>query len=220
MRQLSRVVVATAMLSIALLGGCQVIGVAVENYRKDATRTIPAECVALQAKSFAAIVTADRAIQGDFPMLTEVLTAKVTERLSNPANLPAASGFVPARDVLRYIYENPSWGLRTKSDVARSLGGVDLIIVLELLEYRLHDPGNPYVWDAMASATMSVYDPTSPTPEIAVFEKPITVRFPDKRGMGPEDMNASLVSQALTLRLIDRATWLFYEHEEPYYPTY
>lgn len=218
MKRTTRAVLWSVML--AALSGCQVVGVAVENYRKDATKTIRAESLALEGKSFAAIVSADRGIQGDYPMLMEIVTAKVIERLSNPANVPPAAGFVPARDVLKYVYETPSWSLKTKSEVATALGGVERVLVVELLEYRLHDPGNPYVWDGMASATVSVYDPSSPTSEIAVFEKTVSVKFPDKKGMGLEDMNASLVSQALTLRLVDRATWLFYSHEEPYYPTY
>ncbi len=208
------------ILAVAALSGCQVVGVAVEHYRADAKKTIQAESVALEGKSFAAIVAADRGIQGDYPMLMEVVTAKVIERLANPANVPAAGGFVHPRDVLKYVYETPSWSLKVKSEVASALGGVDRVLVVELLEYRLHDPGNPYVWDGLASATVSVYDPSSPTSEIAVFEKTVTVRFPDKRGTGPEDMDISLVNQALTLRLVDRATWLFYSHEEPYYPTY
>lgn len=205
---------------LGALSGCQVVGVAVEHYRRDATKTVAAESLALEGKSFAVIVTADRSIQGDFPNLPDMLAVRITERLANPANLPPAAGFVPPADVLRYIYDNPSWYLKDKKNLADALGGVDRLVILELLEYRLHDPGNAYVWNAVAAGTVSVYDPSSFTPEIAVMEKLVTVKFPDKIGLGPDDMDATLVNAALSLRMVDRTSWLFYDHQEPYYPTY
>jgi len=91
---------------------------------------------------------------------------------------------------------------------------------VELLEYRLHDPGNAYVWDGRASATVSVFDPTSTSPDLALVEKTVTVKFPDSQGQGMDEMNVRLVNSALAQRLIDRATWLFLNHEEPNEITY
>ena len=57
-------------------------------------------------------------------------------------------------------------------------------------------------------------------PDEFAYEQDITMRFPDGSGFGPGDMDRSLVSSVLVSRFVDRATWLFYEHEEPYYPEY
>lgn len=202
------------------VGGCQIIGVAVENYRKDATKLVTAESAVLEGKSFAAIVTADRSIQGDYPGVVDDLTAILTARLASPENNPRAAGFVPARDVLAYIYRNPAWAYKSKPDLAQALGGVERLVILEIMEYRMYDPGNPYLWDGMASGTISVYDPSSPTPELAIFERTISIRYPDESGKGPSDTPAALVYSQLGGRLIDRASWPFYDHQEPYYPKY
>jgi hypothetical protein len=210
-------------LCLALLGamsGCQLVGVVAENYRRTQTRTVNAESLALEAKTFAVVVSADRGIHAQFPLLAESLAAKITERLANPANTPRAAGYVPTPDVVRYISDNPTWALKEKSELARALGGVDRLLIVELLEYRLHAPGNPYIWDGVGSASVAVYDPTSPNPEMPVFERTITVRFPDQQGRGPEEMPPTLVNSALMLRIVDRVSWLFYTHEEPYDPTY
>lgn len=211
-----------ALVAGALLGagGCSIVGAVAENYRKDATRKVEAETDVLSGKTFALLVSAPRSVQGDFPALVETLAARCTERLSNPANVPAAGGFVPPADVLRYMYSTPAWTLRSKTELGKALGDVDRLVLIEVSEYRLHAPGNPYVWDGVASALVSVYDPRSRTPEIALFERTVLVKFPDKQGDGPEQMAAALVNSALLARLVDRATWLFYDHQEPYYPTY
>lgn len=211
-----------ALVAGALLagGGCAIVGAVAENYRKDATRKVDAETDVLAGKSFALLVSAPRSVQGDFPTLVETLTARCTERLSNPANVPAAGGFVPPVDVLRFMYNTPAWSLRSKTELGKALGDVDRLVMVEVSEFRLHAPGNPYVWDGVASALVSVYDPRSRTPEIALFERTVLVKFPDKQGDGPEQMAAALVNSALLARLVDRATWLFYDHQEPYYPTY
>ncbi|CAG0951069.1 hypothetical protein PHYC_00205 [Phycisphaerales bacterium] len=210
----------TACAVSLLVGGCQLVGVAVENYRKDATKTVDAESTVLEGKSFAAIVVADRGIQGDFPAMVDDLTATLTARLSSSGNNPRAGGFIPANDVLAYIYSSPAWTYKSKAELAEALGGVDRIVILEIMEYRLHDPGNPYVWDGMASGVISVYDPSSPTPELAIFERTISIRYPDETGKGPNDTPAALVYSQLGGRLIDRASWPFYDHKEPYYPKY
>lgn len=215
-----RLRIAIFCLALTTLCGCQLVGVIAENYRQTQTKTVRAESLALDGKSFAVIVTADRGIHAQFPLLAESLGAKITERLANPANSPRAAGYIPTPDVVRYVSDNPTWAMKDKADLAKALGGVERLIIVEILEYRLHAPGNPYVWDGVGSAAVSVYDPASASPEMPIFERTITVRFPDQQGLGPEEMPATLVNSALMLRVVDRASWLFYSHEEPYYPKY
>ncbi|MDX2132568.1 MAG: hypothetical protein SFY69_11010 [Planctomycetota bacterium] len=202
------------------LGGCSLVGAVAENYRKDATKTVEAESDVLAGRSFAVFVSAPRSVQGDFPLLVETLATRAVDRLSAGTNVPPAGGYVPAASVLRYQYNTPAWALAPKAELAEAMGGVDRLVLIEVTEYRLHAPGDAYTWDAVAAALVSVYDPRSGTPEIAIFERTVQVKFPDKRGDGPEQIRREVVQSALLSRLIDRATWPFYAHEEPYYPTY
>ncbi len=202
------------------LAGCEAIGFMAESYKRGSTREVKGEYRGLEGKSFAVVVTADRMIEADHPGIIDRLTAKITERLSTPTNVPTPSGFVPPTQVLRYLYDNPSWPARPLSELGQGLGNVQRLVYVELNEYRLHDPGNPYEWDGVASATMSVLELDGATPDDFAFEKPITVKFPGKKGVDSSQLSSGAVTSALSLRLVDRLTWLFYDHREPYYPEY
>lgn len=207
-------------LCLGALAGCQLVGGAIENYKKDSTHEVKAEYRGLEGRSFAVVVAADRSIQSDHPSLVDYMTAKVTERLSSGTITPVAGGYVPAADVLRYLYDNPAWTTRPMAEVARGLGGVDRIVFIELTEYQLREPGNTYEWDGVASGTLAVLELDSPTPEQFAFQKSLSVRFPDGKGYGPDQLSASTVMTELARRFVDRATWPLYDHPEPYYPTY
>jgi hypothetical protein len=208
------------MLCLFGLAGCQVVGGAIENYKRDSTHEVKAEYRGLEGKTFAVVVVADRAIQSDHPTLVDHLTQKITERLSAGTITPFARGYVPAADVLRYVYDNPAWTTRPMTEVARGLGGVERIVYVELAEYQLREPGNSYEWDGLASGTVSVLEMDGPTPDQYAFQKAVAVRFPDGKGYGPDQMSASTVMTELARRFVDRATWAMYDHQEPYYPDY
>jgi hypothetical protein len=208
-----------ACVSMAAVG-CTAIGFMAESYRKDSTRDVKAEYTGLEGKSFAVVVTADRLIEADHPGLTDRLTTKISERLSEATHVPRTEGFVPAKQVLRYLYDNPGWVARPLSELSKGLGGVERVVYVQITEYRLHDPGNAYEWDGVASATVSVVESDGADPDGFAIEKSVVVKFPSTKGLNPDQMAASAVTSALSLRLIDRVSWLFYDHQEPYYPEY
>lgn len=213
--------VAAICMGATLLGsGCTAVGFMAESYRKDSTHEVKAEYTGLEGKSFAVVVTADRLIEADHPGLTDRLTAKMTERLSASGNVPRAKGYIPSSQVLRYMYDNPGWIARPLSELSKGLGGVDRLVFVQVTEYRLNDPGNAYEWDGVASANVSIIESDGTDPDGFAFERTQVVKFPGTKGVSPDQMTASAVTSALSLRLIDRVTWLFYNHQEPYYPEY
>jgi hypothetical protein len=202
------------------ISGCEAIGFMAESYKRGSTHEIKAEYTGMEGKSFAVVVTADRIIEADHPGIVDRLCTKITERLSNSGNVPRAGGFVPSVQVLRYLYDNPAWPAHSLSDLGKDLGGVERLIYIELNEYRLHDPGNPYEWDGVATGRVTVVELDGISPDTFAFEKTITVKYPDKKGADVNQLGGSAVTSALSLRFIDRASWLFYNHQEPYYPDY
>jgi len=211
-----------AALSVLLLlfGGCTLVGGAMQSYRQNSTRTIEPDYLGLAGKSFAVVVTTERSIQAEHPSLIDYLTAQMTARLSDPNSVPVAGGFVPAAQVLKYVYGNPGWTAKPWADVAKELGGVERLVILEVTEFRLNDPGNQYLWEGLAAGTVSVIEADSILADEVAYYKAVAVKFPDKQGFGPNEMSAATVRTELARRLLDRASWLFYSHEEPYYPDY
>ncbi|TVQ64308.1 MAG: hypothetical protein EA379_01905 [Phycisphaerales bacterium] len=220
-RALARRTLASLGLACALCvgAGCEIAGLAsvmVESYKRSSTRLVPAEYRGLEGKNFAVIVSADRVIQSDNPNLVSRMQVAISERLREHAG---GAGYVPPDIMLAYLGANPRWAAKPFGDIAEELG-VERLIIVELLDFRLHEPGNPHIWNGAAAATVGVIEADGPLPDEFLFRSQQRVMFPDGDGYGPLDFSASFVSMRLQTRLLDRVTWLFYDHQEPYYPSY
>jgi len=215
-RGLKRVGIAALFgMAVVAAPGCQLIGGMAESARRSGSSDVRNEYDGLEGKSFAVVVAADRSIQMEHPGLVEYLTNQITARLAESTNKPRAGGYVPPKQVLKLLYDNPALTLRPKSEIAKRLGGVERLVWVDLFEYRLHDAGNQYEWDGAAAGTVAVVEIDGPLPDDFAWEKGVNVKFPGKTGLGPGQMDRSLVTSALAKRFTDRASWLFYDHEEP-----
>lgn len=212
-----RLVIPTCLVGLGFAlagsGGCvvgELAGYLAESARREGSTTIPAEYGGLKDRSFAVIVTADRVIQADHPAVIARLTTEISKRLAQ--NVGAAA-FVPGEEVLQYTYNHPRWSTMPPGELATALG-VQRLVFIELTEYRLNDPGNQYLWQGVATGTVGVIEADSTVPDEMAFQKQVTVKFPTKDGYGPADIPRAGVNSELTRRFIDRASWLFYAHDE------
>jgi hypothetical protein len=202
--------------------GCTALGFGgamIESYRRNSTKAVEGEYKGLTGKNWAVVVSADRAIQGEYPDIVVFLTSKLTERLVSQQDQIGAAGFIPADAVLKYQYNSPRWVAMPRGELAKALK-VDRLIILELREYRLNEPGNQYLWAGLATGIVEVYESDSPAPDEPAFQKTIRVSFPDKDALGPGDIPRSAVATELGRRFMERSSWFFYKHQEPYYPKY
>lgn len=205
-----------ALLLCGALAGCQLVGGMAAAYQETASHEVKAMYRGLEGKSFAVLVSADRTIQGEHPGLVEFVTERMVERLSASTNVPRAGGFVPAAESISYMARTPGWPAKPMLELGKELGGVQRLILVELGEYRLTEPGNIYEWNGAAAANVSVFelDSGEAKSEMAAMDRTITVTFPDKKSMTPADITQQVVTSALAGRIIDRASWMFYDHEE------
>jgi hypothetical protein len=213
---------ACLLIAFAAAGGCNIVGFGgalVESYKRSSTHSVAEEYDGLRGRSFAVIVTSDRMLQGSHPTLLPRLTSRITQRLVEQQTLIGATAFVPPMTLLEFQLSNPNWVAWGYDRLAEELG-VERLIVVELFDYRLHEIGNEYLWDGLAAARVGVVESDGLGSGDFVFSKEIQVRYPNQTGLGPQDMRLNQVQGMLENRFIDRVTWLFYKHEEPYYPEY
>jgi hypothetical protein len=203
-----------------LLTGCaagKLAGGMIRSYQENSTHEIKADYTGLQGRSFAVVVAAHRAIRTEFPNIVNDLTLRITDRLHDHAG---ASGYIPARRVLAYQYDNPRWVALHPAELRKQLDNVDRLVYIDLQEFTLTERGNPYLWKGVASGLVGVLEGDATIPEEYAFTRDVSVTFPDESGLGPHNLPQDAVYTKLASRFIDRATWPFYNHEEPYYPKY
>jgi len=205
--------------SVLPLSGCavgQLIGAMEESRRRNSKKPVEAEYKGIEGKSFAVLVAAPPVLQAEYPALVSRLTFEVTLRLAREAG---ASGVVPAERVIDWTYNRPNWVAKPLGEVAKEMG-VQRIVYIDVTEYRLNDKGNSYLWDGVAGATVSVVEADGVLADDFAFTKALSVKFPDQGGFTQADISGPAVNSVLTSRLSDRIAWLFFLHEEDYYPKY
>lgn len=204
-----------AVLGPAVLAGsgCQIValaGIMADTYKKTQPVKVPVDYDGLVDKSYAVVVSADRVIQAEHQGLIGHLTARINTTIAEEAG---ASAHIPTNSLLRAVYDKPQWQAMSRDDVARMLG-VERLIVVDVTEYRLTEPGNRYIWDGSATAYIEVYESDGPAPDDPIYERAIRVTFPDFGGVLREELPETAVSSELSRRLAERVAWLFYDHEE------
>jgi len=203
-----------AVIALLTLPGCIVpalIGGMAESHHRTGSTTYPADYDRIAGKSFAVVCSASRVIEAEHPGITARINQRVNDRLIQNANPSYA---IPSRDLLTVLYNTPQWPAMTREDIATMLG-VERLIVIEIVDYRLNEPGNQYVWDGAVAGIVSVYESDSGLPNDPIYEKSISITFPDSTGYMRADLPEAAVTGELSNRFINRAAWLFYEHEEP-----
>jgi hypothetical protein len=200
-------------------GGCQLgalVGGMAASAERTGTSDIDAEYSGLSGKTFAVVVAADRSIQADYPAIVPILTQDITKRLVDHAG---ASGVVPAEDILRFQAQRPGWVAMSPGDLAKELE-VERLVFIDLHDYTLTEPKNPYLWAGSATGVVNVLEADDAMTSEFVARFPVRVKFPDKEGLSPVQIPRELVATELARRFINRCSWLFYDHEEPNAITY
>jgi hypothetical protein len=202
-----------AMPSCAVVG---VIGAMADAAEESGSTTYPAEYDGIDGHSYAVIIALDRVVEADNPGITTRLTQLIDQSLR--ANTQATA-HIPSGRLLSTLYADPSWKALPRGELGEKLG-VERLVVVEVVEYRLHEPGNRYTWDGVASGIVEVYEVDGPLPDDPMFERPIAVAFPDRSGLLEEEIPEAAVTSELSRRFAERISWLFYKHTEPNAITY
>jgi len=203
-----------AILPLACMQSCAVVGVIgamADSAERQGSTTFPADYDGLDGYSYAVVISADRLIESDNPGITARLMQVIDETLKENTQ---ATAHIPSGKLLAQLYADPSWQALPRGEMGEKLG-VDRLIVIEIIEYRLHDPGNRYTWNGVASGIVEVYEIDSGLPDDPAYEQTIAVGFPDRQGLLEEEAPERMITSELSRRFSERIAWLFYQHKEP-----
>lgn len=209
--------VIVASLGLMAAGGCQFFGFLAQNYQENTPKKVAAEYYGLAGQSFTVVVRAERSVLADFPGIADAISIRMNEGLR--ANLPETgegeeiTGYIPPAQQLVWLSNHPRWRSMMPSELGESLQ-VSRLVMVELHTFRLHQPGNRFIWDGEASASVRVFEIDSVLPDDAVFESEVRVAFPTTSGRTSNDYTATQVSSVLLEYFSRRSTWLMFDHEE------
>lgn len=214
-----RAIVAPLLLAAMLpfLNGCfafALAGVMQQNFEYQKLVEVPPRYEGLADKKVAILVDADLSVLYQYPQLVASVTTGVSQRIA--ANVEGVQVVDPTA-ILSWQYRTSQWNAMSYGDMME-LMGVDRLVVVDIFEYRLHPPGNAWLWEGVAAADIGIAEADGIDPHAFVTMFQVTAAFPDIEGVGLENASETQIQTGLLFDFIKRTAELFYLHTEPKYP--
>ncbi len=201
----------------SMLGGCEagyLFGGMAQNYEYSLQIEVLSEYEGLENKSVAVIVQSDMATMYEYPDLELKIAVGVAGRIQR--DVPGVKVVNPTR-VHTWKFRTPQWSSMSYGEIADRLD-VDRLVHVDIYEYRLHPPGNRYLWDGACGANVGVIERGGFDPDSFVDSFNVQSRFPDLEGVGRENASRAQIRTGLLVPFVQRTAWLFHTHLEPKHP--
>ena len=199
--------VALVLLALAATqGGCWLAATA---FGGEKTYVVEPQYTGLRGESLAVLVAADEYLLFTQPRAPQILSRAISNEIAaHVAGVRVAN----PQQVAAFQARNPYWTTTPYTDLIQRLE-VDRLIIVDLAEYRLHEPGNKHVWRGVIAAGVSVAEAERPDPDQLAFSTTVRASFPEGREIGLVNADTETVELA-TLKLFARRVGrLFYEHK-------
>lgn len=200
-----------AVLLVMAAGGCEVAGWVAQGITGEPPAVdVPAEYDGLAGRTVAVLVNASADVQAEHPMARYEICKAVSDRLAgNIENITVRE----PRSVVEFQRNNIYWNTATYEELAERLE-VDRLVLIELVDYRLHEPGNSSIWKGTVSANVGVAETDGPRPNDMAYSTSVTASYPPNKPLGVVDAD----QQTIRLGMIDQfgrvAAGKFYDHQE------
>ncbi len=199
---------ATLAVCCITLPGCMLF--AVMAHDPDRPTAVTAQWRGLDGQAVAVIVESNSAVLSLHPTAPGQVRLNVAQRLA--ANVPDID-VLPDEAVRRYLEEHRGWMAYPRSRVLADLG-VDRLVVIDLFEYQMHEPGNPHVRQGNIAGNINVVSAESTDPDSYAFGQTISTVWPTWNQVGT--LQDSAVVEAKTLTVFAReAAGLFHDFKRP-----
>ncbi|MFM1936780.1 MAG: hypothetical protein RI990_1739 [Planctomycetota bacterium] len=212
-----RAALGLAFAALAGAAGCGVFGVASkvgEAIEVEKKVEVLAKYRGLENKTVAVLVNAERGVLYEYPTVVPNVAGNVAAGIRRHV---AGAQVLDWRESLSWSYRTPSWMTLPLGAVAEELG-VDRVVLVDIYEFRLHPPGNRWIWDGLAAASVGIIERDSLDPDTFVEEYSVTVKFPDVPDLSRESAQEASVQTGLVAKFTQTVNKLFYDHITDKYP--
>ncbi|MEM9294582.1 MAG: hypothetical protein AAGA57_02170 [Planctomycetota bacterium] len=173
--------------------------------------TVAPQYTDLANRTVAVLASVDPAAQAMHPGAPDNLIRGVSANLVD--NVPGAIVAEPD-GLIAFQRNNPAWSTVRPTRLVEALG-VDRLIILDVAEYRTHEPGNAAVREGLIQANVDLYEAESPDPDQRALTAAVTGRFPRNRSVGEVTASSQSVERATLVDFCLRAAGVFHQHEIP-----
>lgn len=199
------------LVSLAASSGCQAVGAATYMVAGPTkTVTVPARYTGLDDQSVAVMIAGDEYMLYRYPRAQIMLATNISGRLVE--HVPGVTVVNP-QTVIQFQHENPEWLTLTYSELIERMD-VDRLIIVDLAEYRTHDPGDKNLWRGKIVGNVGVIERDAIDPDNFSFYASEQAMFPEDGGIGVLNSDEQTVQLALTATFAQKTVEMFYEHEK------
>jgi hypothetical protein len=203
-----------AVMMLLSVSGCGALGWGAQIFEGERTRQVEARYEDLAGQRVAVMVAAADRTLAHYPQAREALTRLISNDLAENENKPTLKGIqlMSPEAILKYQDENPYWHTLRYSRLVGKLE-VDRIVLVDLIDYRTHEPGNPHVYAGVIRADVGVIDASAEDPDNLVFNTQVNARYPENTSIGTVNRDERTVQLGALKQFTDKAAGLFYDHE-------
>lgn len=199
------IMLALMLLCLALLPACS-------NWRMPGQPKIidvKAEYLGLKDRSVAVLVWVRDYTEFNHPQARPAITRQITQRILT--GVPGTTLADPDK-VLKWQEANPYWATLPPSKWAESLK-VERVVVVEIDEYRTHEPGDRYVLRGVISASVKVVEAEAADPDNFAAEYSKLVMYPTSEKLGSSTASEDQIEQITLVWFSEEAAGLFFDHQ-------
>ena len=206
-------IVALALLfALPALVGCEPVGYVAHGLFGGAkSREVEARYRELEGRSVAVVVSADSYLMYAYPQARSAITRVASRQIhQHVENARVKSPY----EVIEYQRTNGHWHALPYSQLLADMN-VERVVLIDLLEYRTREPGNPHLYQGVATGNVLVIAADSDDPDNADFEDVVQVEFPEhasKVGTLADHIDHDTVQAGLVQMFSRQVARLFHDH--------
>ena len=165
----------------------------------------------LANRSVAIVVSMSDFAEFNHPRAKQAITEEMSRRIQ--ANVPGVTLTSPG-EILKWQKENAYWASRPPSMLIKQLK-VDRLVLVEIGEYRTHEPGDKHILRGVISASINIVEAEASDPDNfgASFTKNTMYPEPGESKVGRVGDSEALIEARTQIRFCESAAGIFYDHQ-------
>lgn len=199
------------------LPGCMIgnlLGGMAQNAEYQKLIQVLPEYEGLENHTVAVLVNTDLSTLYEYPQVARQIAAGISLNIQKA--IPSARVMHPDQ-VIAWQFNTSQWSALPYGDIAASLK-VDRIVYIEMYEYRIHPPGNSWLYEGVCAATVGIIERGNIDPDSFAQAMNTTTTFPNIKSLTRDEATPERVQLGLLSKFITETSRLFYEHIKPKYP--